>query len=213
MANPLFPNVPNVPGVPPVRRSGISIANDVALLVADAELLFSMFGPPKWGIFSNTTRRQVLFPDSIFAFSYRNDWQSSGFPVEGGGFESYNKVASPFQIKVTAVKYGSDGERQEFLNDVRAIAASLSLFDIVTPDGVYLSCNIEHWDLERRGSRGPHGGSEGISLIMADLWFTEIRVTGGTVFQNTAQPSGADPQNGGTFLARDPIQPVTVTPL
>lgn len=203
---PKYPNVPRAPGVPPVVRNPspdpLALINDLTLLAADAEFLFSLFGPPQWGIY-NSDNQLVLAPDSILAVEFRKDWQVSDYPQEQGAFASYNRVEAPFAVKVTMTKGGSDAERHAFLTDIEIVSQTLGLYDVVMPDKTYSSVNLDHYDFRRTALNG-------VGLLTVDIWLTEIRVTGTAEFSKTAQPSGADPVNGGNVY---PVEPVTVTPL
>ena len=84
-----------------------------------------------------------------------------------------------------------------FLAAIEAAAASLALYNVVTPEKTYLNANIEHYDY-RRTSRN------GVGLLMVDVGLVEIRQVATTTFTQTAQPSGADQVNSGTVQATTP---------
>jgi hypothetical protein len=60
----------------------------------------------------------------------------------------------------------------------------------VTPEQVYSSVNITHYDYRRTSTNG-------VGLLTVDVWGTQVRVTGDAAFSQTQAPSGADPVNGG----------------
>ena len=133
------------------------------------------------------------------AVDYKQGWHIADYPIEDGDFASYNKVATPFDAKVTFTQGGTESDRAAFLAAIEAAAASLALYNVVTPEKTYLNANIEHYDY-RRTSRN------GVGLLMVDVGLVEIRQVATTTFTQTAQPSGADQVNGGT------VQAITPTP-
>lgn len=193
---PEFPNVPRVPGVPQVLRSATAAVNTVSLLVSDALSLFGLGAAGQWGIF-DSDGNLVIEPDSVVSFEFKNDSQDSDYPVEEGAFASYNKVATPFDVRVSMTKGGSAADRQSFLETAHAISQSLDLYDVVTPEMTYPSVNIDHIDYRRTQKNGA-------GLITIDFWLLEIRVTGTTQFTQTKQPSGQDQVNGGTVQPQAP---------
>lgn len=198
---PLYPNVPAAPGVPPLLRSisatttGIIAAG--ALLSADVASLTDGYAAQRWGIFS-ASGQQVLSPDSIVAFDYRQDYSLPDYPIEQGGFATYNKVTRPRGIRIVMSKGGSVVARQQFENAALAVAASLDLYTCTTPEASYTNMNVESRSFTRTVDRGA-------ALLTVEFWMQEIRnAASGTV--TTAQPSGAAVQNTG------PVQPSTATP-
>jgi hypothetical protein len=179
-------DVPNLPGVPALPSFGL---NDVVLLAAD--LISALFGPvgAQWGIFLNG---QQAFPyQSIVDFDYKQDWPTSDYPVEDGGFQSYDKVELPFDVRVRIASGGSEFDREALLSAVLDSAAGLDLYDVVTPEQTYSSCSITHVDFKRMAHNG-------VGLVVIDLWFVEIRVTSTSTFSNTQQPGNAGQQNTGS---------------
>ena len=190
-----MPLVPNVPGVP--FLTSYSPATSLILLAAD--LVTSLVGliAPQWGIFLNGV--PIIDADSVVSFEYKQEWTVSSFPLEQGAFQSYDKVNTPFDVRVRYATGGSDADRQAFLDSIDAVAGSLQLFDVVTPNAVYTSVNITHWDYRRTATNG-------VGLLVVDIWCIEVRVTATTQFSNTQQPSGADAKSSGI------VQPKTPTP-
>lgn len=187
---------PTYPGVPPLLVAPAPTPA-IAPLSSDAKNLATLFKVPKWGIYRNGA--QVLTPDSIVAFEFKNDFNLSDFPQESGAFQSYNKVASPYDAKLQMTKGGTDADRAAFLAALSALLQSLDTFDVVTPEITYLSANLKRYDY-RRTSRNGYG------LLTVELWLEEIRVTATAAFSKTAQPSGASAVSVGT------VQPTAPTP-
>lgn len=223
-----FPNVPKLPGVPQVARSNLFPAAPprlVGLVLALGKLWQSIFAQPQWAIYRAqkpeevdadgvptvtvvAKRQPVVVPDSFGEFSNRNEWSVSDYPVQEGAFSSYDKVVNPFEVMVRMYKGGTKQARKQFLDSIEAIAGTLELFDIVTPERTYLNVNIIRYEVTRRGPRGAYFLSE------VDLYFREIRTvtasytTTSTITENAQNPSAEPVVNTGTVQA----QPVTVNP-
>jgi hypothetical protein len=187
-------------GIPALASINHVVAG-VVLLAADVIGILNMLGPPQWGIYLNGA--PALAPDSIISAEVKADWRLSDYPQEPNAFGTYNKVRTPIDSRVTMTK-GGPGIGQ-FLLAVEAAAASLNLYDVVTPDRVYSSANITHYDYRRNNLNG-------VSLLSIDLWLEEVRVTGTTASANTQAPSGASPVNGGNVQGQQVTPPGDATP-
>lgn len=189
----MFPNVPNVPGVPPLLRApGFSLV-PLALLAIDAARFFGGLIAPTWGVFDQDGNR-VISANSVVGVQYRQTWVVANYQIEQGGFESYDKVSMPFDVRVRLASGSTQAERIAFLQSIAAIAGDTELYDVVTPDAVYRDVNVVHYDYRRDALRGA-------GMITVDLFCQEIRETGVAAFDNTRTPSGAGVANGGTVQA------------
>lgn len=192
-----FPNVPNVPGVPPLLRNALNTGLGViTALTRDGIGVAARALTTQWGLFS-TAGLPVLFADSCAAFDYRKEYSVSTFPLEEGGFESYNKVATPFDVRLTMVKGGSESERTAFLATVDRAVDSLSLYTAVTPEVSYPSVNAVSYSYRREARAGA-------TLLIVEIGLTEIRETVTTAFTNTRQPEGQDTVNVGPVRPLEP---------
>jgi hypothetical protein len=193
-----FPNVPALPGVPSLPRApGASSFVGLVLLTVDAVASLFGVGVTRWGIYLDGV--PVFLGESTVSFEYKQDWSISDYPVEQGGFQSYDKVQLPFDVRVKIAAGGSAANRQELLNTLEAASNTLDLYDVYTPEKIYRSCNITHVDYRRTASNG-------VGLIIADVWLTEIRETAATTIANPQQPNLNDPVGAGN------VQPVALTP-
>lgn len=175
-----YPNVPPLPGVPALARSGKFVG--AALAVVAQFLPDDLFGT-KWGII-NKNGTSVLSPDSFVDFDYKEERKIPNYPIESGSFQSYNKVALPFDCKLTVTCSGNKTMRKSaFLAAIAKLMSSLELVTIVTPDGNYPSCNLVHVDYRREARQGA-------TLIIAQLWFQEVRIAQAAAVP-TSSPSGA----------------------
>ena len=189
-------NVPNAPGVPSVSFAAGPISATVSLLTSDAiGNLAGLFGlNQQWGIFQNGAA--VITADNVAAVDYKQEWSISDYPVERGAFETYNKVSTPFDVRVRFTAGGSLGPRSELLSSIAAIAGNTQLYDVVTPEAVYTSVNIMHYDYRRTAQSG-------VGLLQVDVWCLQINENV-TVSSGTASPSGADQVNGGPVQTSAP---------
>lgn len=193
-----FPNAPPVQGVPSLFRDPTAIFFPALLLAADVLTVLRLFQGPQWGVFTSGGA-PVILADSVVTVDFRNEYRISDYPVEQGGFQSYNKVQVPYDIRVRLSCDGGTIPRELFLLQVANAMRALDLFVVVTPDAVYPSVNIVHYDY-RRERQG------GVGIIQVDLWLEEVRVTVTTQFTNTKESTSQADTNIGT------VQPTAPTP-
>jgi hypothetical protein len=152
----------------------------------------------QWGIFAAGTTNIVLTPDSFKSLNYKQGWRIANYPMEQGAFQSYNKVQTPFEVKVAFTKGGGDSERTNFLSTLATLANSFDLYDVVTPEITYSNVSIESYDYVRTAINGA-------KLLTVDISLLQIRLAAAANFTNTATPSGSGTVNGGI------VQPIPVT--
>lgn len=187
---PLFPNVPLAPGVPPVFRDAAADAEAyAAILTADADYVARQETARRWGIV-NQSGAYVLEPDSTVSVAYNRDSRILTYPVEGGGFRSYNKVQMPFEPVVTLSKGGKLTDREAFINKLEELVSSYELYNFITPEHTFLNVNIERIAYDRRSDRSA-------GMITVDVFMKEVRVTGVSEFINTVSPDGTAERNAG----------------
>ncbi len=223
-----MPDVPNVPGVPILSSYAATIP---ALIPGDVGDALRSFLPPQWGIYLNGTPviipasilsqvagfpinvatqiaalvgRQNLVPviASTAEFDYAADAPISNYPQERGSFQSYNKIVLPWDVKMRITCSGGLAQRQAFFSTIDALRRSLALYDLVTPERVYVSCNCEHVDYRRNAERG-------VTMIQSDLWFKQVEVKTAALFTNTQQPGEAAQQSIGNVQPQDPTGVLT----
>lgn len=185
-------DVPFLPGVPPLPSYS---TNPVVLLVSDlVSAVLAIFGSP-WGIFLNG--QQAFDYNSVVDFDYKQDWPISDYQLEDGGFQSYDKVQLPFDVKVRVASFGDEAGREATLSSVLEAANTLNLYDVVTPEMTFPSCNITHVDFKRSSHNG-------VGMIVMDIWFVEIRVTATSTFTGTQQPGVSPQQSTGNVSTTTP---------
>ncbi len=194
----LYPLVPNAPGVPAVLRGGAQVIDTATggyLGLSDAlnEIIGS--DPVKWGIF-DASGAPVGDYDSLFSLAYRNDSKLSDYPVEQGGFASYNKVDSPYDNIVTVTCGGTEARRAALLVALEAARKSLQLYSIFTPEATYQNSNITGIDM-RREIR------EGANMLIVNLTVREVRQKASASFSEPKNPSSFDAQSQGQVQSVD----------
>ena len=173
------------------------MADFFTFLIADLVGLPSPQGTEQWGIFLDGA--PVIMAESVQTFDYKTDRRISNYPIEQGGFETYNKVALPYDVRVRYATGGSDADRQALLDSVEAIIDSLDLFDVVTPEWIYTSANPVHYDYRRTNVNG-------VGMISVEIYLEEVRVTATQSFSNTKSPTGAAVVGGGNVIPQEPTQ-------
>src|SRR5689334_14305778 len=119
---------PNFPGIPPL----INILFPPAPTLLTADGVDTGQFSKRWGVFKNG--QPVVSFDSFIGIDYRQGWTIADFPLEQGAFESYDKVALPFDVRVKFAAGGTLQNREQCLQSVQAIAKTLELYDVVTPE-------------------------------------------------------------------------------
>jgi hypothetical protein len=202
---PAFPDVPRVAGVPALLRKVQPILDAVGYIDHVTNAVGQILNTPAletWGVFK-TQGEAALEPDSFIGIEYKQGSKLLDYPVEDGGFATYNKVQGPFDACITMAKGGSMDDRQKFIKTVAALCADLELYTITTPDASYLSVNLERYDYRQEQQSGSH-------IMIVTLYFREIRVI--------ADSTTHSPEDVETAAAADPeaqgqVSPVPPTPL
>ena len=122
-----------------------------------------------WGVFDQSGK-SVLDIDTIVGLHYTNRSRVSDFPVEQGAFVSYNKVSTPFKMRV---KIAVGGSRQRISNFTAKLEVlkndTINLYHFVTPEMTYLNCTVEEIAYSRESGKG-----QDIVVAMVDL--LEVRI-------------------------------------
>ena len=215
-----YPNVPNVAGVPQIPRSPLFPPAETIGLGLLQGLLWTIFQvQTQWGIFDsfgnsigdpslftgivNTALQAVGFGSTLSTGSVEYDKETSvsDFPVEQGGFASYNKVERPATPIVIMLLDGSESDRTYFLNAIDAATKSTDLYSVVTPEVTYINYTISKYNYSRRAAKGA-------TLLMVEIHLVEIRQVSVAYAQtiiNNPQDAGATPQvDGGIVQPQTP---------
>jgi hypothetical protein len=198
------------------------------LLIADAaELVLEALIGPQWGLYLNgfpviqpaksfigelssrlaplsAIAAAVGVPNlipisaSIVDFDFSQDWPLSNYPQEQGAFQSYDKVTLPFEVRMRIASGGPPPLRQAFLSSCLAIANSMALYDLVTPELVFPSCNCTRIEWRRSHDKG-------VTLLQVDLTFQQINVASAVAFGDTSVPQIAGQQSLGNVQPQTPL--------
>lgn len=197
-----FPNVPELPGVPDLRRSAVGLLVRTGIqgklqALDRFGILGLLIGPP-YQIVSYETGKQIILPDSVISFEYKGQARLAGYPMEEGAFSTYNKVQTPYDIRIRMVCGGNSWmTREAFMTAMQGLQQSLEVVQIVTPDQTYNRVNMERWDYKRTAQNG-------VSLLTVDAAFSEIRDTATAVYGPVKEPAAADPESMSCLKPLDP---------
>lgn len=203
-----YPDIPPLPGVPPLPRS-VDVPPAVGLVFGEVAsvLLNALQSPAQWGIFDSITgnllggneqslsiiqsiQAQITGQQgpilSFNALEYVKETRISDFPVEEGGFATYNKVELPGNPTVTLALAGNESDRSAFLNAINAACLSTTLYFVITPEVIYGPVSLERYSYTRRSERGA-------TLLMVEISLKEIRQV--TSQYSTVSTPINDPQN------------------
>ncbi len=190
----LYPNVPDTIGVPAVLRDTPS-TNDYDYAPA-LDQTPTPPAPSDWGVY-DLSGTKLVDPDSMVSIETHAEKRIADYPIEGGGFQSYNKVTLPFEVHLVLTKGGSVSDRTAFMNALKQLHASLDLCDVATPERAYTGVNVTRLSQSRSAEAGA-------GLATVEVVLEEIRETA-TVAYSTA-PAGAAPTNTTTATSA-PDQP------
>lgn len=164
--------------------------NEVFPLAGDAAgLVLAAIGVQTWGVFLDGV--PVLTYDNFVSFGYQQEWRISTYPLENGSFQSYDKVQMPSEIRVQISAGASVLNRQAMLDLIDLNMSTTLLYDIVTPEKVYLDYNFMYREYDRHAAD--------VGLVVIDLHFMEIIQTATAQFQNTQSPAYAGQIGLGTI--------------
>lgn len=201
MTVPTFPNVPVAIGVPPVNRAGPNDPGVPPLTAGNSASRPPASSSPVWGIFDDTGAVAIL-ADSIVSVERVREFRISTFPVEQGGFASYDKVATPSDMRVVLTRGGTSDARAKFLSDLDALIFSTKLYTVVCPEVSYPSVSIVRYDYTRSSSNG-------VTLLTAEVHLTEVRVSATQTFSNSKSPTASDAVNDGSVQTKPPTSAQT----
>ena len=210
VALPPFPNVPALPGVPQLARSllfAVSSPPTVGTPATAGAIWQSTQAAPVWGVFDQDGN-QVVVPDSVMDFGYRQEYKVSNYPVQQGQFATYNKVLLPYESSLVLTKGGNLASRTAFLQTIDALTSSLNLYNIRTPEKTYTNVNCTRAELSRRGAGNA-------TYFDVELFFIQVvEVTSQySATSNASVPSALPPANNGNTTAVAPSSAVQTSAL
>jgi hypothetical protein len=175
--------------------------SDILNSLLSADIVSGEFdNTSQWGIFLNGS--MVVTAESVNSFAYKEDWPLSTYTVEQGAFQTYDKIHLPYEVRVRFSTGGSLAERSALIDSIDSIDGDYNLYDVVTPEKTYISCNITHVDYDRSN------GIAGLLVINVYLWEVNASATpqynSATPLANTQSPTSTDQTNNGTVQAGPP---------
>ena len=171
-------------------------------LVNQIAALFDGNKQSAWGLYENGANEVALQVDGFVEFSLSNASQIAGYRIEKGQFASYNKVDSPYELSLVAVKRGTILELDDFLFKLDVISNDIKLYNILTPGQLYQNANMQQYAY-RRSIEG------GLNLLYVSMMFTQILSTDEAQFNvPTKTPAGQKIENNGTVTTQ-PLAPQT----
>lgn len=164
-----LPSLPSLPNKLPTASLLPSAVLNVVSLIAKQ---LPKFNPPRpiYGILNAETGLPLTVPDSWGEITLRfADFQTSDYPVEGGGFMVANKVRRPDGIDLVLIKTGPDLSRATWLEAIRSqIAADpIARYHVITPEGIFQSLTITRLSKQSRPDRGSN-------MLYLELQLTEV---------------------------------------
>ncbi len=146
---------------------------------------------PRYGIYSGGTEALTGY-NSVIGAGYAVDEQVPTYPIEGGGFESYNKVAQPFQAKIQYTIYLS--ALPAFIARCEAMRQDTNLYSFLTPFYTWQNVNVVHYDWRLQDKRAT-------SMLIVEVFGSEIR-------QQVTANAQSGTQTGTAISATDTTSPV-----
>lgn len=191
-----FPNVPIAPGVPAVARSLLNqIDNGPTELLPRSNAAVQAAMAAQWGLY--TQDGDLAAPvDNVVGVEISLDSRISDYPVEKGGFASYNKVIVPNEVRLVLSRGGSVEDRQDFLWAVQDAYRSINLYNVIIPEYVYLDMNVT-------GVRTIRNADRGMGLLVLEVMLRKVRQTAKLAFTNTKDAASAGQTKDG------PVQTTT----
>lgn len=196
----LYPFVPKALGVPPLLRSAAQLLDTATLgYLGIGDALSQLIGaePIRWGVFDESGGKIAPY-DSVYAVGYQNESKISNYPLEQGAFASYNKVETPFDVRVTLHCGGSEDDRAQFMASLETARKSLRLFTVLTPEFTYKDVNFTGLDISRRRE-------EGVNMIIANLIGVEVRQKANANYSAPKGDAGFDAQDLGQVQTVDDV--------
>lgn len=209
-----YPNVPLAAGVPVVARiAGSTTANPV-LGVLSSAIWQAIQNNQQWGIFDKDGKplsageftgaagiiANAVGLDSVLStvsVGINADSRISDFPVERGGFATYNKVIVPQEQLITIAFSGSESQRAELYAKLDKAQKSTDLYSVVVPEYTFKDVNITRWGNVRSAQKGAN-------MLYFDLYLKEIRQVTARFAStsNAKQPSAKPAVNNGIVQAK-----------
>lgn len=153
---------------------------------------------PFYGI-ADSNGNLVITPDSVIDFDINADSDINTHPVEPGtsgpsvGFEAYNRVQQPINIRMTLACQGKNMTRSAFVQTLIGLREGTEIVTIATPDTTYQNMVLKGFGYKKSAERGA-------VTIWADTQWLEERSNNVVVSPpSTSQPQGNAVDNLGAL--------------
>lgn len=183
--------VPNLPGVPALLTGYSAVLGTISLITSDL-IALGLISGPQWGIFDQSGNA-VVSADTVIDMSFRQDWSIADFPMAQGSFASYNKVITPFEVRIRFVAGGNVANRNALIESVKAIASDTNLYSVITPEAQYTNCNVRHYGYSRATQNG-------LGILTVDVALQQVRPAAAASSSNNTASLGAAPQDNGGWV-------------
>lgn len=122
----------------------------------------------EWNLLYTEDGEAAVFFDSMLGVEVSTENQVAQEPVEQGSFASYNKSASPRQVKVTLARSGDGYDHDEIICALDELCSGTDLLTLITPAQEYEGYNLESYNYRRSETNG-------VQLLVVELSLVEIR--------------------------------------
>ena len=120
-----------------------------------------------WTLLDVKGQTAVTFT-SFIDIDLRAEGQALTYPVENGGFASYNKVESPLDIRLTLGLQGTEADFASALERIGKYKRDAVVLAVVTPAAMYRSMTLEAFSYKRAKGNGA-------GLLATELTLVEVR--------------------------------------
>lgn len=164
-----LPSLPTLPNrAPGISSAPVAVLNALSFLASQLPQL----NPPTpiYAVVNAETGVPLTVPDSWGEQVVRwAEYQTTDYPVEGGGFITANKVRRPAGVDLLLIKTGSDAARFTWLEAIRQQLDRdpLARYHVITPNGVFQSMTITAGTFQTRADRGSN-------MLYLELKCTEV---------------------------------------
>lgn len=192
----------------------------IPLLVADALTVIQQFiNGAQWGVFLNG---QQVVGQNVFGLTgfvgqtvgsvlgiglttqndleFEQRFAITNAPQEGGAFQSYNIVQTPYRVVITFIAGGMASNRATLRAQVEAIVGTTNLYTALTPEGPITSLAAVGMAYRRH--------PEDVGMLAISVLFAQVRPAGNAQFNTTSTPTSATgqtaPQAGGGTTIPNP---------
>lgn len=174
-----------------------------ALLIADALTVVQQFiNGPQWGVWKDgmqvigqdVTSFSGFIESSIGGalglgmttqadFEFEARWAITNAPQEGGAFQSYNIVQTPYRVAITFAAGGTAANRTLLKSQIQNIVGTPNLYTALTPEGPITSLAAVGMAYRRH--------PEDVGLLAISVMFAQVRPAGDPQFSTSQTPTTA----------------------